>query len=388
MKKCDIEDKSVYLNATKIAKEINRSISENEPMSDELKDQLQNNDTINVLIHRLKSESRQQQLYEEFGKCSPNENLTKLIKCVQKQNRKRLYFRLFGSSIAAAILVSFLLILDQEKPSALLHISNNENNDYRLPTLVLENGENISLTKEDITVDNGKYRIEKSAGDPLRYIASHNDNLTTYNTLIVPSGYTSSVVLSDGTEVILNAGSNLRFPVVFSLENRMVELNGEAYFKVKKSEKPFIVKTEEGEVKVYGTEFNVKSVGSGIFETVLVSGLIGVRIDTAEEIKVHPNQMFYFNKTDQRMELSHVDVTAYIQWIENNFNYDDYSLVSILDDLASWYGLEFIYNKEIQSIKMSFFACRETDINEILEIIEIGTDVKFKKEKGGIYRVN
>lgn len=388
MKKCDIEDKSVYLNATKIAEEINRSISENEPMSDELKDQLQNNDTINVLIHRLKSESRQQQLYEDFGKCNPNENLIKLIKCVQKQNRKRLYFRLFGSSIAAAILVSFLLILYPEKPSALLHISNNENNHYNSPTLVLEDGEKISLTKEDITVDNGKYRIEKNAGDPLRYIATHNDSLMTYNTLIVPSGYTSSVVLSDGTEVILNAGSNLRFPALFSTENRMVELNGEAYFKVKKSDKPFIVKTEEGEVKVYGTEFNIKSVGSGIFEAVLVSGSIGVRVDTAEEIKVSPNQMFYFNKIEQRMELNPVDATIYVQWIENNFNYDDYSLVSILDDLASWYGIEFIYSKEIQSIKTSFFACRKAEIHEVLRVIEIGTDVKFEKVKGGIYRVN
>ena len=63
--------------------------------------------------------------------------------------------------------------------------------------------------------------------------------------------------LSDGTEVILNAGSILRYPVNFAGDKREVELVGEAFFKVAKSDKPFFVRMGENNIRVYGTRFNV-----------------------------------------------------------------------------------------------------------------------------------
>lgn len=78
-----------------------------------------------------------------------------------------------------------------------------------------------------------------------------------YNKITVPTGGEYLVLLSDGSRVRLNSCSSLRYPVVFTGENRTVELEGEAYFEVEKSVHPFFVKTSNVNVRVTGTTFNV-----------------------------------------------------------------------------------------------------------------------------------
>ena len=78
--------------------------------------------------------------------------------------------------------------------------------------------------------------------------------------LSIPRGETFKVVLSDGTEVLLNSDSRLSYPTVFKGKERVVSLEGEAYFNVtKNTEHPFIVKSGNVQVRVLGTEFNMCS---------------------------------------------------------------------------------------------------------------------------------
>lgn len=66
--------------------------------------------------------------------------------------------------------------------------------------------------------------------------------------------------MADGTTVWLNSDSHIRYPVTFSSNTRQVELEGEAYFEVTKDvEKPFIVRMNEYNVRVTGTQFNVRN---------------------------------------------------------------------------------------------------------------------------------
>ena len=66
-----------------------------------------------------------------------------------------------------------------------------------------------------------------------------------------------SVLLSDGSSVSLNSCSALTYPVPFTGDVREVKLTGEAYFDVTKSDKPFIVKMADIDVRVLGTSFNL-----------------------------------------------------------------------------------------------------------------------------------
>jgi ferric-dicitrate binding protein FerR (iron transport regulator) len=115
----------------------------------------------------------------------------------------------------------------------------------------------------------------------LFYIFSNEvkqDKIQANNIISVPLGSKSKIVLPDGTEVWLNAGSKLTYNMNFGEKTRDVHLVGEGYFKVTRQEKkPFIVHTVKASIKALGTEFNVKAYpDESYIETILVKGSIAV----------------------------------------------------------------------------------------------------------------
>ena len=97
-------------------------------------------------------------------------------------------------------------------------------------------------------------------------------------TITVPAGQRINITLVDGTNVWLNARTSLSYPVKFGKNNRQVVLDGEAYFDVTKDKsKPFIVQTDNYNVEVLGTQFDVNAYSeTGEFETTLMSGSLKV----------------------------------------------------------------------------------------------------------------
>ncbi len=95
---------------------------------------------------------------------------------------------------------------------------------------------------------------------------------------VFPRGETFKVVLSEGTEVFLNSDSRLAYPTIFKGKERVVSLEGEAYFKVTKDAKkhPFIVKSGNLQVRVLGTEFNVRSYSPTDVRVTLITGKVAV----------------------------------------------------------------------------------------------------------------
>lgn len=121
-----------------------------------------------------------------------------------------------------------------------------------------------------------------------------------YSTITTPLGQRSVVQLSDGSKVWLNAGSKLKYPDQFNSELREVYLEGEAFFNVaKNAQMPFIVHTSDINIRVLGTEFNVKSYpDEGIIETTLVSGAVDIESPGKNEtlFKLKPNQKAVYRK--------------------------------------------------------------------------------------------
>ncbi len=129
-------------------------------------------------------------------------------------------------------------------------------------------------------------------------------NAIAYNEIRVPLGAKSQVILSDGTKVWLNAGSKFRYPVNFMQGNREVYLDGEAFFDVTKMDhKLFIVKTSKLNIKVYGTQFNVKSYPEeNLIQTTLVKGSVAIEsADKAEKgtIYLKPNESATYYKNEK-----------------------------------------------------------------------------------------
>lgn len=105
--------------------------------------------------------------------------------------------------------------------------------------------------------------------------------------LSTPRGMDFKVILSDGSEVWLNAESSLEFPSAFTSKERRVNLKGEAYFKVARNEQnPFIVTTDKMQVRVLGTEFNFRSYVSELSHVSLVSGSVEVYTPIRDKIAI------------------------------------------------------------------------------------------------------
>jgi ferric-dicitrate binding protein FerR (iron transport regulator) len=124
-----------------------------------------------------------------------------------------------------------------------------------------------------------------------------------------PLGAKSNVTLPDGTRVILNAGSTLKYPGNFGENTREVTLEGEAYFEVTKNKsKQFQVHTSDITVKAYGTKFNVKSYGEDkTIETTLIEGSVGVIKNKDfgrkhEELILSPQEQLVFYKASSQMD--------------------------------------------------------------------------------------
>ena len=128
--------------------------------------------------------------------------------------------------------------------------------------LILGDGSTVDIIKDrtiELEEADGTTIVTDSAGIDYSAITA-KDTAEIRNIVQTLTGMEYTLTLSDGTKVFLNAETKLKFPTIFKGDQRVVELEGEAYFEVRKDEAhPFIVKTVSMNVRVLGTSFNVRS---------------------------------------------------------------------------------------------------------------------------------
>ncbi len=164
------------------------------------------------------------------------------------------------------------------------------------------------------------------------------------HTISIPLGQTYKVILSDGTEVLLNTGSSLEFPSRFVTAERIVKLHGEAYFKVTHDEgHPFIVLAGGVETKVLGTEFNVRSYSAQDTHVTLVCGRVAVRPTQGDAagVVIAPDQDAALT-AQGTINVAAVDVADYVSWKDGVFYYSQQTLNEVLRDIAAWYGAKIV----------------------------------------------
>ncbi len=189
--------------------------------------------------------------------------------------------------------------------------------------------------------------------------------------LSIPRGETFKVVLSEGTEVFLNSDSRLVYPTVFKGKERIVSLEGEAYFKVSKDvEHPFIVKTGNVQVRVLGTEFNVRGYSPADVRITLITGKVAVS-DTCgtHNVEMEPGQSVQLS-TDGTFAVSEVNIESFLYWKEGFFYFDDIPLADMMKEIGRWYNIDIEFrNSKIMDLRMHFFANRHQDIFNLIELL-------------------
>src|SRR5690606_30497371 len=148
-----------------------------------------------------------------------------------------------------------------------------------------------------------------------------------YNTLHIPKGGVYKLALPDGSTVLLNSSSSLKFPESFSDDKRVVELEGEGYFNVvKDTSRPFIVKTAVRDITVLGTQFDVSTyIEDSFFTTTLVEGSVKLD-DPKDEVDsgtyLSPGEQMVLDIDNGTTSVKKVDAQLYTAWKDGKFYFE------------------------------------------------------------------
>ncbi|QEC42965.1 FecR family protein [Pseudobacter ginsenosidimutans] len=240
--------------------------------------------------------------------------------------------------------------------------------------LTLADGSRVLLD----TIQNGTVALQegvtaKVVNGSLAYEGKGSNRV--YNTMSTPKGRQYKLTLPDGSEVWLNAASSIRYPTIFNDKERKVELEGEAYFEVKKNAKqPFIVNARnKAEIEVLGTSFNVSAYeNEKSLNTTLIEGSVkvnGAIIKPGQQARV----------TDMVRIINIEDTDKIMAWQRGFFNFDNASFEEVMRQLERWYDISVEYEKGIPSVEFGGEMSMNTSLNGILLALE-KSRIQYKLE--------
>lgn len=201
-----------------------------------------------------------------------------------------------------------------------------------------------------------------------------------WNTLEVPAKGDYKILLADGTVVTLNSSSSLRFPFSFTGNTREVEIKGEAYFEVaKNAEKPFIVHTPNGDIRVLGTSFNVNTYEPGKTRTSLVEGSVKA-MGGGKEVVLKPSEEA-IAQTGQPIVVQRFDKSASLSWMEGVYLFESARLNEIAAVVDRWYDIKIVFdNPAIANYKFDGRLDKARPLEEFLAVLKIAKGVNYKFE--------
>lgn len=208
-----------------------------------------------------------------------------------------------------------------------------------------------------------------------------------YNTVVAPPGGKTRTVLPDGSEVWLNSGSTIRYPVLDKPGTREVEMSGEGFFKViRNPDKPMVITTSGIQVKVWGTTFNIRAYDDDPFiETALVEGNISlVKQDersgrSGNEIVLKPGEIGRYNRRNNTIDVAALNnPEVYTGWINGKYVFKNTQFKEILKRFERMHNVEFV----LEDITLGDYRFDATfddqNIDRIMEIFAVSLPMKWK----------
>ncbi len=262
-------------------------------------------------------------------------------------------------------------------------------------TITLDNGQIETLGALDTKTvrDSEGNTIGTQKNSKLVYTRTPDSKLLAYNTLSVPYGKQFSLVLSDGTEVTLNSGTSLRYPVAFLPgEKRTVFLSGEAFFEVASDVRhPFIVTTKGMEIAVLGTTFNVSHYPEDDrIKTVLVEGAVSLQIKKGSEVALAPTKLTAgmkgeWLKTENEISVEKVDTSLYTAWTLGRLVFRNTSFKEIRPALERHYNVSITNNNLLLDEQLFDASFDIETIEEVLRSFSKGYAFEYRIENNEIF---
>ena len=302
---------------------------------------------------------------------------------VPVRNLKRKRFRLIAAAVLVLVCVNAYFLLNRKEEAALQTVTATES--PILPgkdgaILTLANGKQINLD----TIQNARIPLENGVEARIvdgTLVYEGQGREVVYNTMSTPKGRQYQLTLPDGTRVWLNAASSIRYPTVFTGLNRKIEMEGEAYFEVAKTPKPFIVAADQrAEITVLGTHFNVNSYRNE--ESLLTTVLEGaVQVNrNADRKTITAGQQA--SATENIRVIDKVNTSRVVAWKNGFFDFEGVSLKEVMKQLERWYDIDVVYSEDVPNITFWGGMTRDITLNDLLSgLKESGVNFKLEGRK-------
>ncbi|WP_341842695.1 FecR family protein [Chitinophaga caseinilytica] len=302
----------------------------------------------------------------------------------QRPVRRSLYKYAAAAAMVLAAGAAFFLLRPANKPVAPLAREVRFKNDIspagNKPTLTLADGSVVALddsSNNGIAAQGGTHILQSSEG-ALEYQPGAAAETPVFNTLTTPAGCQFRLILADGSKVWLNAASSIRFPTAFRGEDRIVELEGEAYLEVSKdAAHPFRVITRGMTVHVLGTHFNINAYkDEPVVRTSLLEGAVRVAGNGQSEV-LSPGQQAQVGQNGKMYVADGVDMRAVTAWKDGRFNFSGEPITEVMREVQRWYGAEIIYEGEVKHHFVGSIP-RNLPVSRVLEMLEMTGRVRFE----------
>jgi len=310
----------------------------------------------------------------------------KIDNSVHSQKSKSIFLKWSAVAAAIAVLVvsSFLVVQNMSSIGIVEYAKNFENVPVDGNThLYLGLDDGIVINTKETEIKHLKNSTEISIDADNKVDQQLEINQVIYNTIYVPYGKKSKIVLSDNSTIWLNSGSKFIYPAKFSNKKREVFLEGEAVFDVAENkQKPFVVVTNDIEVKVLGTVFNLSAYPSDDFtSTALASGAVEINFKKSffqnETLNITPGTVAVFNKEKESISKSEEDIEKYISWRCGIFILEEEPLQYIANRLSRFHNIKIEIEGETLANE-TFSGRLEFDETAVKTLQTIGEIVDFE----------
>lgn len=335
----------------------------------------------------LQEQFSKEDLENKFARLKSPENWRPMPTFENSQSRSlrgRIVAMTAAAAILAAVLFSIYLINKKQSPlpDEVAIVNPRQHSGIKLH---VSGGETVDLSNNtgQVTVGNGTLLNGNSDSLSL-VVGSHKNTSSAVNTLTVPNGMDYKVILSDGTMVWMNSSSILKFPFNFLDKEREITIEGEAYLEVAKDKnKPFIVHTEHGSVKVLGTQFNVNTYDPHTLRVSLVEGSVQVEADQ-KPVTLKPGQEVVYIAEQKNLKVQGFDEDEVLSWRQGIKHFYNNTVREICEVFPRWYGVDIVIdNKSIYDKTFTGVLNRNEPIDKFLRALKATSSISTYEFKDG-----
>lgn len=252
--------------------------------------------------------------------------------------------------------------------------------------LFLSNGETINLGKLQVGTIVEKEGLRIRMPEPKQLVFEEDASGETLNidSLRTPIGQVWQLELADKSKVWLNSGSTIRLLAAKgSVGTRGADISGEAYFDVAHHDKvPFVVRLNDVEVNVLGTEFDVVNYPGASKEVSLVKGRVQVKHKQGGVYQLKVGEKAAYDTHESEPDIMKFDLKQVTGWKEGVFSFHEMDMTTVLMQVGRWYGLKIVYDGTKPKAQISGTIPHESSLKEVLTILQdIGADAQFEINK-------